>query len=137
MEHPRIVLGTNCLLQILGAKSQYNILFEKFLEGSYSLCVSTDILLEYEEILRSKASPSAAELFLKMLSRSRNVERKDPYFRLGLITRDYDDNKFVDCAFVCQADLIVTNDSHFQEVALSPFPSFRVIRLDDFMAMME
>ena len=42
-----------------------------------------EILFEYEEILRQKASPSAADLFLKVIARSRNVVRKDPYFRLG------------------------------------------------------
>ena len=133
---PKIVLDTNCLIQILGAKSPYNFLFDKFLLDNYTLCVSTEILLEYEEILRVKASPLAAELFLKVLSRSRNVERKDPYFCLGLVTRDYDDNKFVDCAFVCQADFIVTNDGHFQDVAQSPFPRFQVIDLDGFAAIM-
>jgi len=33
---------------------------------------------------------------LKVIARSRNVVRKDPYFRLGLIKQDDDDNKFVD-----------------------------------------
>ena len=100
MEKMRIVLDTNCLLQILGAKSNYHFLFAEFFAGSYTLCVSTEILFEYEEILRTKASPAAADLFMKVIARSRNVDRKDPYFRLGLIRRDYDDNKFVDCAFV-------------------------------------
>ena len=83
MEHPRIVLDTNCLLQILGARSKYHFLFTEFLAGRFTLCVSTEILFEYEEILRQKASPSAADLFLKVIARSRNVVRKDPYSRLG------------------------------------------------------
>ena len=128
----RIVLDTNCLLQILGARSQYHFLFSAFLEGYYTLCISTEILLEYEEILRQKASPRAADLFLKVIARSRNVERKDPYFRLGLVKQDADDNKFVDCAFVSQADYIVTDDSHFNDAAQSPFPLFYVMGLDAF-----
>ena len=63
MNNPRIVLDTNCLLQILGARSQYNFLFSEFLAEHYTLCVSTEILFEYEEILRQKASPVAADLF--------------------------------------------------------------------------
>ena len=100
MSNPRIVLDTNSLLQILGARSKYHFLFGKFLANEFTLCVSTEILFEYEEILRRKASPTAAELFLKVIARSRNVLRKDPYFRLYLVTQDADDNKFVDCAFV-------------------------------------
>jgi putative PIN family toxin of toxin-antitoxin system len=137
MRNYRIVLDTNCLLQILGAKSKYHYLFTEFLSGSYTLCVSTEILFEYEEILRQKASPVAANMFLKVISRSRNVERKDPYFHLGLIHQDNDDNKFVDCAFVSQADFIVTDDGHFIEAASSPFPRFQVIGLDAFSEIMK
>ena len=136
-ESLRIVLDTNSLLQILGARSQYHFLFSEFLQGHYTLCVSTEILFEYEEILREKASPAAADLFLKVMSRSHNVIRKDPYFRLGIIKQDPDDNKFVDCAFVCQADYIVTDDGHFTEASQSPFPSFGIFGLDAFAEMIK
>ena len=55
---------------------------------------------------------------------------------MDLVKQDQDDNKFVDCAFVCQADYIVTDDSHFQDVVESPFPMFHVIKLDDFANLM-
>lgn len=135
MNVPRIVLDTNCLLQILGARSRYHFLFADFLAGKYELCTSTEILFEYEEILRQKASPAAADLFLKVIARSRNVIRKDPFFRLEIINQDEDDNKFVDCAFVCQADYIVTDDGHFDDASQSPFPQFHVVGLDDFADM--
>ena len=137
MNKLRIVLDTNCLLQILGAKSKYHFLFGKFLANDFTLCVSTEILFEYEEILRKKASPVAADMFMKVIARSRNVLRKDPYFYLDLVRQDVDDNKFVDCAFVCQADFIVTDDGHFQDVADSPFPRFRILGLDEFAERMK
>lgn len=136
MGNLRIVLDTNCLLQILGAKSPYHFLFTDFLADKYTLCVSTEILLEYEEILRMKASPVAADLFLKVISRSRNVVRKEPYFRLNVIKKDFDDNKFIDCAFVCQADYVVTEDAHFDDAANSSFPQFRILNLDKFVDLM-
>ena len=137
MMQPRVVIDTNCLLQILGAKSKYHFLFESFLQFGYVMCISNDVLLEYEEILRMKASPLAADLFMKVIARSRNVIRKDPYFKWNIITNDFDDNKFVDCAFACRANYIVTNDNHFQEAANSPFPVFNVINLDDFSELMK
>lgn len=137
MMQPRVVIDTNCLLQILGAKSKYHFLFESFLQFGYTMCISNEVLLEYEEILRVKASPLAAELFLKVIARSRNVIRKDPYFKWRIITNDLDDNKFVDCAFACRANFIVTNDTHFQEAANSPFPKFNVIDLDGFTELMK
>ena len=132
----KVVLDTNCLLQILGAKSRYAFLLDKFLQEEYALCVSSDILLEYEEILKEKASDTASDLFMKIISRSRNVVRKDPYYRLNIIQQDKDDNKFTDCAFACDADVIVTNDNHFSDAAKSPFPMFRVVSLDCFSDMM-
>jgi putative PIN family toxin of toxin-antitoxin system len=137
MMQPRVVIDTNCLLQILGAKSKYHFLFESFLQFGYVMCISNEVLLEYEEILRKKASPLAADLFMKVIARSRNVIRKDPYFKWNIITNDFDDNKFVDCAFACRANYIVTNDNHFQEAANSPFPVFNVINLDDFSELMK
>ena len=137
MTQPRVVIDTNCLLQILGAKSKYHFFFVFFLQFGYVMCISNEVLLEYEEILRVKASPLAADLFMKVIARSRNVIRKDPYFKWNIITNDFDDNKFVDCAFACRANYIVTNDNHFQEAANSPFPVFNVINLDDFSELMK
>ena len=51
--------------------------------------------------------------------------------------QDDDDNKFVDCAFVCQADFIVTDDGHFDDAANSQFPLFRVMGLDEFAKRMK
>lgn len=133
----KVVLDTNCLLQILGARSKYAFLLDKFLQEEYVLCVSSDILLEYEEILKTKASPVAADLFMKVITRSRNVIRKDPYYRLEVIKQDNDDNKFTDCAFACDADVIVTNDGHFEDAAKSPYPVFRVVSLDNFAKLMK
>lgn len=110
---------------------------DKFIQGEYTLCISSEILLEYEEIIKAKAPPVAADLFMKLLSRSRNVIRKDPYFRLRIIKQDNDDNKFTDCAFACDADAIVTNDNHFADAAQSPFPTFNVVSLDDFTKLLK
>lgn len=111
MNRRYIVLDTNCLLQILGIHSKYHHLWECFLEEEYVLCFSTNILFEYEEILKQKASKTVAEMFLKVINHSENVLRKDPFYRLELIKSDPDDNKFVDCAFACQADFIVSDDT--------------------------
>ncbi len=127
-----IVLDTNCLLQILGANSRFHYLWEKFLDEEYTLCVSTDILMEYEEILRQKASPVVAEMFMKVIHHAENVLRKDPFYRLSLIQSDPDDNKFVDCAFACQAEYIVTNDTHFSVLSSIPFPHIEVKSLETF-----
>ena len=134
MKRRLVVLDTNCLIQILGIHSNYRFLWSEFMSNRYVLCISNEILHEYEEILSQKASPLVADMFLKVLARSRNVIRKDPYFRFNLIEQDMDDNKFVDCAIVCGADYIVSNDAHFKCLQNHPFPVVNVISLDDFAA---
>jgi putative PIN family toxin of toxin-antitoxin system len=133
----KIVLDTNALLQMLGRHSKYHFLYEKFLNEEYWLCVSNEIVHEYEEILEIHASPVVANLFMKVLEFSENVIRKDPFFKLNLIKKDPDDNKFVDCAFASQADYIVTNDAHFLELKQVKFPTIQVKSLDDFASDVE
>ena len=128
-----IVLDTNCLLQALGAHSKYRKVWTSFLEGEYTLCVSNEIMHEYEEILKRSSSPRASTMFMMVMNYSKNVLTKDPYFKFGLIKKDPDDNKFVDCAIACNADYIVTDDSHFEEATSSPFPLVRTKHLDDFL----
>lgn len=129
---PKIVLDTNCLLQILGANSKYHYLFQKFLQNKFVLCLSSDILLEYEEILTQKASAVATDMFLKVIAYSTNTIRKEPFFCFNLIEKDKDDNKFVDCAIVSQADYIVTEDKHLNELLLTNFPKVEFISLEEF-----
>jgi predicted nucleic acid-binding protein len=100
--------------------------------GKYVLCVSNEILEEYEEIISSHMSPIAARLAVGAILRANNVVRVDAQFRFNLITTDLDDNKFVDCAIVANADYIVSEDSHFNVLKSIPFPYVEVKRLQEF-----
>ena len=46
-----IVLDTNCLLMSLSRRSAYYPVWRDFVDGKYTLCVTNEILAEYEEIL--------------------------------------------------------------------------------------
>ena len=46
-----VVLDTNCLLQSISRRSRYYKIWRDFIDGRYVLCVTTEILEEYEEIL--------------------------------------------------------------------------------------
>jgi predicted nucleic acid-binding protein len=41
-----VVIDTNCLLQIISRKSPYRPIWEAFLAGRFTLCVSEEILAE-------------------------------------------------------------------------------------------
>lgn len=48
-----------------------------------------------------------------------------------------DDNKFVDCAIVANAQYIVTEDKHFQVLQSIDFPKVDVIDLDSFLSLLQ
>lgn len=127
-----IVLDTNCLLQILSKHSPYRPIWDAFLSKRFILCVSNDILEEYQEVLSIHTTPRIAENVVLLLLNQQNVHLITPYFRMGLITIDDDDNKFVDCAFASEADFLVTNDAHFRVLKNIPFPSIPILTLQEF-----
>ena len=129
----RIVLDTNCLLPSISRRSRYYPVWDRFICGEYDLCVTTEILAEYEEIVGRMTSPVVARLVVEAILRAPNTLRIEASFRFGLITEDPDDNKFVDCAIVANAECVVTNDSHFDVLATIPFPRVKVVDLGTFI----
>ena len=102
----RIVIDTNCLVAILPSKSPYHKVWTDFLEQQLEICVSNEILMEYEEIISEKTSPAFAEAIIKTLINKPNFIRVYPTWRFGYIVADPDDNKFVDCAICGRAELL-------------------------------
>ena len=131
----KIVLDTNCLLACIATKSKYHNVWTAFLNEDYHLCVSNEIMNEYEEILAEKTSPTFAEMIIQILLNSENVVFAHPAFRFSLIAADYDDNKFVDCAIVTNADYIVSQDKHFDILKKIDFPKVNVLNIDTFQKL--
>lgn len=132
-----VVLDTNCLVQIISAHSPYRNIWLAFLQKRYTLCVSNEILNEYQEILERHTTAEIAENVILLLLNSRNVRFYSPHFHFHLIEKDPDDNKFVDCAIIAGADYIVSEDAHFRTLKDIPFPTVQVIRLDEFRIILE
>ena len=128
-----VVIDTNCLLQIIARKSPYRPIWDAFLAGRFDLCVSNEILEEYQEILGQQITPTIAENVVLLILNQKNVQLVDPHFRIGIITTDPDDNKFVDCAFAAGADYLVSEDSHFKVLHQTPFPQLNLVTLDEFL----
>lgn len=50
----KVVLDTNCILQIVFPKACYKEAWDALLANKYTICVSNEILLEYREILERR-----------------------------------------------------------------------------------
>ena len=131
-----IVLDTNCLLMSLSRRSQYYPIWRDFVDGKYTLCISNDILAEYEEILTHKVGPQIASNIIKALLDLPNTKMVQVYYHLHLITADPDDDKFGDCAFKANAKYIVTQDHHYDVLRNIPFPKIEVVDIDEFLSIL-
>jgi putative PIN family toxin of toxin-antitoxin system len=136
MQSNRIVLDTNCLLACLSSKSDNFRVWKDFQAGRFILCVSNDILEEYQEIIARKTTPTIAQNVIRAIVESDYVVFVDPHSRLGLITADHDDDKFVDCAFAANATYIVSDDSHFDVLKEMTFPQILVLKLKAFIDLL-
>ena len=129
----RIVLDTNSLIQSIPPRSVYHAIWQSFLDGTNTLCVSTEILAEYEEILQRLTNVDTAQLVIELIVNNPYTLMFSPYYHFELITSDPDDNKFVDCAIVASAKYIVTEDHHYGVLKSCSFPKVDVIDLDSFL----
>ncbi len=130
-----VVLDTNVLLQARAAGHEYHPILQAWLNQRFSLAVSAETMLEYEEVITERAGASRWAILEKLFLISSNVLRVDPTFRFHLVSNDVDDNKFTDCAVVASADYLVTDDHHF-ETARSSGHRFQVVSPRELMKVL-
>lgn len=127
----KIVVDTNVLLTSISSKSETHYIFRSLLEGKFMMCVTTEILLEYEEIISRHMGESIASNIVQALANLPNVLQVEKYY-FWLLIKDSDDNKFADCAVASGADFLVSNDRDFRVFRKIPFPKIRVLKSDEF-----
>ena len=129
----KVVIDTNILWVSISRKSKTHWVYENLLKGNFILCVTTDILEEYEEIVGQKMGEEVAESFMQTLIYLPNIEFITRYYEWNLLYDiDPDDDKFVDCAVAASSDYLATNDRHFNILHEIDFPKINLINLDEF-----
>ena len=115
MPPPKVVLDTNVVVSAhLNPDGLERLVLNLALAGRLRLCISSEILAEYDEVLRrpkfaidpAKVTDSIRLLSSRaaMLEASANVA----------VTSDPEDNKFLECAEEAGADYLITgNLRHF------------------------
>ena len=81
----RIVLDTNSLIQSLPARSIYNRAWKSFFDGTNTLCVSNEILEEYEEIIERLVGPEIAKLTIDTIICNPYTAFFTPHYHFNLI----------------------------------------------------
>lgn len=132
----KVVLDTNCFISCIGKRSAYRNVFDGFLSGVFTLCFSTDILLEYEEVFLEKWGVDVTQNLLARVVRGQNIEYTSIFFNFNAVTKDADDNKFADAYLAANADYIISNDGALLALNNMEFPPFKVLTLQAFSSML-
>lgn len=132
----KVVIDTNVLLVILPANSPFHNVFKSLIYEDFIICISNEILFEYEEQLSFRFKEVQYQKYLNELAGLENNIFTNSYFRFNIIQADPDDNKFVDCAIASGADYIITNDRHFNILSSIPFPKVETLTLQEFQKIL-
>lgn len=133
----KVVLDTNTLVQCISPKSVYRPIWDACFDGSTWLCVTTDILNEYAEILTRLTNKDLTDFIIKSIIDNPYTLLVNVYYDFHLITQDPDDNKFVNCAISAGARFVVTEDSHFNILKSITFPKVEIIDLDKYLTIIK
>ena len=129
MRRPRVVLDTNVLLVSVSRRSPYHWAFQAAVDKRIAPCLSTEIGLEYEEVIAAHMGRGVADDVMEFFESAPHVVWVRASYRWRLISADPDDNKFADCAVAAGATL-VTEDGHFDTLRDLGFPPIEVVGLD-------
>ena len=133
----KIVLDTNALISILSRRLNFHSILISLKDDNFDLFITNEILLEYEEKIIRFYGEKQLTSIIYLFELLQNVHKISTYFNMSLIKTDESDNKFVDCAFACNADYIVTNDKHFNILKNIEYPKINTISIEEFSELLK
>lgn len=132
----KVVLDTNCFISCIGKKSNYRGVFDAYLNSTFSICVSTEILLEYEEKFTEFWGEEVTHNLLGVILTATNTFYHSAYYNFYLVDGDADDNKFSDIFVSSSSDYLVSNDKDILELKKHGFPIINVLTLEEFHSLL-
>ncbi len=67
------VIDCNILVMCLTSRSPYHTIYKSLVSGKFDLAVTTEIVLEYQEIIEQKYGTATANAFIALLNELPNV----------------------------------------------------------------
>ena len=132
-----VVLDCNVIVMCLTSRSPYHGIYQSLINGKYNLAVTTEIVLEYEEIIQQKYGIATANAFITLLKELPNVYYITSWYKWQLIKTDPDDNKYCDCAIAGKASFLVTEGKHFNILKNVSFPKLTPISIEYFLRVLK
>jgi len=129
----KIVLDTNVLISgFFPRQSPPTIILDMIIEGILTVCYSSEILIEYEEVLNRKKflfiDKDRRKVVLNYMKNNGYLVSDIP---TGIKLPDSDDEKFINAALSGQAQYVITgNMKHYPEIK---YNATRVLLPADFL----
>jgi len=137
----RIVLDANVLVSaLISGKGAPALILACWQEEKFDLVISPAILQELDRVLHYPKLQEHYHLpaeriqrFLRLLIRQ--AIEAVPNFKLTIIDRDPTDNRYLECALVADAEVIVTGDQ--QLLDLREYEGIRILTPVGFLALLK
>jgi uncharacterized protein len=128
----KIVVDTNVLLPSLSPRSNMHWLFSEILNEQLTLCVTTDILNEYEEVFERKLGLKVSIAVMDLILTLPNLLFINKFYFWQAIELDPDDNKYIDCAVAASARCLISDDTHFNILRKKPLFEVEIFTFKEF-----
>jgi putative PIN family toxin of toxin-antitoxin system len=111
----KLVIDTNVVISaLLKPESNPALIISLILRGSCTLCLTEKIFLEYEKVSGrgkfKKLDKASVREFLSTLRK--RASWVVPKVTVDGVTKDPDDNAFLECALESKADFLITGNIH-------------------------
>ena len=126
----RVVLDTNIFISGFRSGGKPKLAFERAMDGTYTLVVTEDLLLEIEDVLSRKFGWPRATVESTLERVVSRAEVVSPEFVLDECA-DADDNRILEAAVEGRANYIVSGDKHL--LRMKRFRGVEVLTVNDFL----
>jgi putative PIN family toxin of toxin-antitoxin system len=131
---PRVVADTNVFLSALVFGGPPEEIIDLARRGQIELLVSSQILLELANVLKSKFEWRDADV----ADAIRTIGYCSTLVKPGVVitaAKDDPDNRVLECAVACEADFIVSGDHHLLE--LESYRGIRILKARGLLDLLE
>ena len=134
----RVVLDTNVVFEgLTKQKSACGLLIDAWQAGLLIACISTSVILEYEDVLSRMLSPHRWQTTKPVLKKllTQNTAFVTVFFSWRPLSPDPGDDHIIDCAMNSRAIVITANIKDFTAAQLQlGLPVMRPVELLDLLA---
>ena len=128
----KVVLDTNILVSALGWKGKPHRIMEKVANNELELFISNKQFSELSRVLnypKFDFSEEQKSRFKELILKTATFVK--PAIKLNVVKDDPDDNMFLECAMIADADCIISGDDHL--LSIRKFGSIRILTANDFL----